>query len=429
MQKDARETFGSTWGTIFVTAGAAIGLGNIWRFPYMMGIFGGAGFLLVYLAVVVFFGIPGLMVEWTLGRHTRRGPVGAFERVGMPGGRWWGRLLLLTVTMAASYYAVVIGWVLYYGVQFAVTTPEAPPVETFAALTVGVAKQAPYLAATVAAGCLALYSGVKDGIERISKIVLPLFFGLFALLMVRSLTLDGAWEGVRYYLLPRLDQITPGTLLAATGQAYFSLALGGTFMLIYGSYMRPEERLGRNAVLTALADSSAAFMAGLVVVPAVFAFHIDMQSGPPLLFVVMPEVFERLPWGGFFGSLFFASVFLIALLSLIAAYEVMVAALQDELGWSRGRSLWLIFGLELVLAVPSMLSLNYLYYSDLIWGSTMQPVGAVLSVVALAWCLSRARALEELRMGGEAVPDWLFLWIKYVIPPAIVGALVYGWVG
>ncbi len=425
-----RETFESGWGAVLVTAGAAIGLGNIWRFPYMMGLFGGSGFLLVYLAVVLFFGVPGLIVEWALGRHTRRGPVGAFEAVGMWGGKWWGYLLLLTVTMAASYYGVVLAWVLYYLFAFCLASAGGPSPADFDQLAGNLQLQAAFLLATVAVGVGVLYSGIRAGLERISTIVLPVFFGLLVILVARSLTLPGALQGLTAYLRLDWSAIGSGTLLAATGQAYFSLALGGTFMLIYGSYMRQSENLPRSALFTAMADVSAAFLAGLVVVPAVIALGVELQSGPRLLFVIMPEIFSRLPWGTVFGGLFFISVFLVAQLSLMAAYEVIVGGLQDRWGWSRRKSLFAIGGSQILLAVPAMLSLDYLFYSDLIWGSTMQPVGAVLSVVALAWFCSRIKALEEMgRNTAHGIPRWLFLWIKYVIPPAIVGTLIYGWVG
>ncbi len=425
-----RDTFESSWGAVLVTAGAAIGLGNIWRFPYMMGLFGGSGFLLVYVAVVLFFGVPGLIVEWALGRHTRRGPVGAFEAVGMAGGKWWGYLLLLTVTMAASYYAVVLAWVLYYFFAFCRGLAGGSQADGFEQLTADLPLQSVFLVATVAVAVGGLYGGIRTGLERISKAILPVFFGLLVILMARSLTLPGALQGLKTYLRLDWEAIGPGTLLAATGQAYFSLALGGTFMLIYGSYMRPSENLPRNALVTAMADVTAAFLAGLVVVPAVIALGVELQSGPPLLFVVMPEIFSRLPWGLIFGAIFFFSVFLVAQLSLMAAYEVIVGGLQDRWGWSRRSGLLGIGASQLLLAIPAMLSLDYVFYSDLIWGSTMQPVGAVLSVVALLWFRSRRKAIEEMgRNSGKGIPSWLYLWIKYVIPPAIVGTLVYGWLG
>ncbi|MCH6574817.1 MAG: sodium-dependent transporter, partial [Bacteroidetes bacterium] len=199
-----------------------------------------------------------------------------------------------------------------------------------------------------------LMFGVKRGIERISKLALPVFFLLFATLIVRSLTLDGAMAGLREFLVPRWGDFTGATALAALGQAFFSLALGGTFMVIYGSYMRSEENIPKTAVLTAAADVGAALMAGLIVVPAALALGVSLKTGVPLLFEVMPEVFGKMPAGPLWGALFFGSIFLVAMLSLIAAYEVIAAAFIDGLGWSRGRVLGGVLVIELLLAVPAL---------------------------------------------------------------------------
>lgn len=426
--EESRSTFSSTWGTVLSTAGVAIGLGNIWRFPYMMGEYGGAVFLIVYLGIVVAFGIPALMVEWSLGRHTRRGTWGAFQRAGMPGGRWFSYLLLITVTMAASYYGVVLAWVLYFAVAYGSSPLTSQLAPDFGLLTASVWMQAICVAVTVSLGCGALFFGVKRGIERISKLALPVFFLLFAVLIVRSLTLDGAMTGLREFLVPRWGEFTGATALAALGQAFFSLALGGTFMVIYGSYMRAEEDIPRNAMLTAGADVGAALMAGLIVVPAALALGVSLKTGVPLLFEVMPEVFRKMPAGSLWGALFFGSIFLVAMLSLIAAYEVIASAFIDGLGWSRGRVLTGVLVIELLLAVPALTVNRYIEFSDLIWGSTMQPVGAAIAVVAMTWSVNRATALKELRANSTMpVPDWLFYWTRYVVPIAIAVMLVYGW--
>lgn len=427
MPERERETFASTWGAVLAAAGAAIGLGNIWRFPYMMGRYGGAAFLVIYLLVALSLGVPGLMVEWALGRHTRRGPLGAFQKVGMPGGALWSLLLLTTVALASSYYVVVIGWLLYYAARFPFGDPISQPELVFGELIANWPLQMVCVVLTAGLACWLPSFGVRQGIEKISRWVLPLFFLVFLVLIARSLTLPGAEAGLRYYLVPRWEDFRGTTLLAATGQAYFSLSLGGTFMVIYGSYLRAEERLPRNALFTAFADSAAAFLAGLVIVPAVFAFQIDMASGPPLLFVAMPGVFQRLPFAGeWLGFLFFGAVFLMGILSLVAAYEVLVAALLDRFGWERRKALTLVFLTQVGLSVPAALSLNYLSMSDLVWGTTMQPVGALLAVGALAWSLDRSEALAAL--GGR---DWkwrcLYFWTRFGIPPAILGTLVYGW--
>lgn len=424
----ARSTFASAWGTFFATAGVAIGLGNIWRFPYMMGKYGGVLFLFAYLIIIIAFGIPALMAEWALGRHTRRGTWGAFQRAGLPGGRWWSRLLLLTVIMAASYYGVVLAFVLNLAVAFAYSTSMSTSSVDPPSLSTGFGAGLAYVTVTIALGCGSLYFGVRTGIEKVSRWALPAFFGLFVVLIVRVLTLDGAMDGLRAFLVPRWDNFSGATPLAALGQAFFSLGLGGTFMVVYGSYLREKEDIPRIAVATAAADVTAALLGGLVVVPAAFAFSISLSSGPHLMFDVMPRVFHETPGGGLFGTAFFGGVFLVAMLSLMAAYEVVVAAATDALGWTRGRALLILAAIQIVLAIPALLIDSYIEYSDLLWGSTMQPVGGAIAVLALTWSVGRAKTLGEIRRNsGSNIPGWLFYWLKYGLPLGILATLLYGW--
>lgn len=423
----ARPTFSSAFAAVCATAGVAIGLGNIWRFPYLMGQHGGAVFLLLYLVIVAAFGLPVLMAEWALGRHTRRGPWQAFERAGLRGGRFFSVIILVTVVMASSYYGAILASVLYLTIAYSGGLACGGSDAAIAISQYFPTKLA-FLMGTVVLGCCTVAFGVKTGIERVSKLALPLFFGLFVVLIVRSLTLDGAGEGLRALFLPRWENFTPTTPLAALGQAMFSLGVGGSFMIAYGSYMREREDIPRIAIWTATADVAAALMAGLIIFPAAFALGVPVDGGPALLFRVMPEIFRQMPLGDLFGAIFFGSVFVVALLSLVAAYEVIVAALGDGLGWSRRRALVAVGLSQMVLSVPALLSNGYIGFSDLIWGTTMQPVGAVIAVIALAWCIGTRRALEELRRNSRLpVPVWLFHWNKYGIPVGIVGTLIYGW--
>jgi NSS family neurotransmitter:Na+ symporter len=410
-------------------SGVAIGLGNIWRFPYMMGQYGGSAFLIMYLLIAAAFGVPALMAEWVLGRHTRRGPWGAYQAAGMPAGKLWSAVILVTVITAASYYAVIIGWVLQEAVAFARAAISGRPVEGFASLTMGPGRQLVYVAVTVVLGCSIIGFGVRGGIERASRIVMPLFFVLFIVLAVRVLMLDGAGAGLQKFLRPEWQSFTGRTALAALGQAVFSLGLGGMFMVRYGSYMADGEDIPRQAFATTAADVSAALLAGLIIVPAVIVFGLDLQSGPTLMFEAMPAVFGVMPAGAIFGAVFFFSVFIVAVLSLIAAYEVIGTALEETLGWTRARSLVVVAVGEIALALPCYLVAGYIGKSDLIWGSTMQPFGAAIAVVALAWCVGRSRALDELRRNtGLPIPGWLFYWIKFALPMAILTILVFGWV-
>ncbi|HSR49825.1 MAG TPA: sodium-dependent transporter [Acidobacteriota bacterium] len=429
-ESGTRDTFGSTLGTVLTTAGVAIGLGNIWRFPYMMGAFGGAWFLIVYLAVVVGLGVPALMSEWALGRCLRRGPMGAFERASFPVGKAWGWLLLITVVMASSYYAVVLGWVLCYAVFFATGQATAPADQMFDSLAGSLPTQFAGVWVCLALSCAALAWGVKSGIQRVSSWFTPLFFALFLGLIVYVLSLPQAWTRFWSYLLESTGDFSAQTVLAALGQGLFSLSLGGTYMLVYGSYLRDREDIPRGALMTASLDVSAAMLACLLVIPSVLVFGIDLASGPSLMFVTMPQVFQSMTGGALAGTLFFLSVLLVALLSLIGAYEVIVAALGDAWGWPRPKALIFILLTQTVLIVPPMLSRDYIFYSDLIWGSTMQPVGAALSVMALAWSLGRAKALEEIsRQSRLPVPGFLVTWLRWVVPGAIVLGLIYGWTG
>ncbi len=223
--------FSSPWGAVLAMAGVAIGLGNIWRFPYMMGRYGGSAFLVIYLVIVLAFGIPALMSEWSLGRRTRRGPWGAFGVAGMPAGRLWSTVILVTVVMAASYYAVVIGWVLQEAVAFMHAAVSARAAVSFSELTAGIPSQLLATGVTVLLGCAIIAFGVRGGIERASRIVVPVFFLLFVVLIVRVLTLDGARDWLRQFLEPRWENFSSDTALAALGQAVFSLGLGGMFMV------------------------------------------------------------------------------------------------------------------------------------------------------------------------------------------------------
>jgi len=427
--RGTRAGFSSRLGVVFATAGVAIGLGNIWRFPYMMGRDGGVVFLILYFVIVLLFGAPMLISEWALGRHTRRGPWGVMERIGAPMGRLWSILLLITVVMSSSYYGVVVAWVLQEGAEHFTSALTGDDVRPFSDLTKALPSQGLFLLVTVGIGCGALAMGVRRGIERVSQIILPVFFLLFLVVLVRVLTLDGAVDGLRAFLRPDLSKLRGATALSALGQAIFSLGLGGTFMVLYGSYMREEMDIPRTAIATVGADLAAALLAGLIVVPAVLAFGMDIAGGPELLFVVLPEVFEKMTLGSWIGALFFLAIFIVALLSLIAAYETIVAALQDGLGWSRRRSLLLVLISQVALATPAYLFARYIEISDLVWGTTMQPIGAGLAVIAFAWCMGRGRALAEIRRSSTLpIPGWLFLWIRYVIPVVILLILGYGWV-
>ena len=408
-------------------AGVAIGLGNVWRFPYMMGQYGGSAFLIVYLLIVVAIGVPALMAELALGRHTKSGTLGAIKAAGLWGGTGWGWLLVVIITMAGALYNVVVGQVFYFVVKYApsimsnATLPELQwSQESFLV-------QFLFVLVAMSASCIVLGFGVRAGIERISKLLLPLFALLFLVIIVRVLTLQGAGAGVKTLFVPDWNQLTPQTLLGAVGQAVFSLGLGGTVMVMYGSYIRKNESIPRYAAFVAAADVGAALLAGLIIVPAAVALSVDLAAGPPLMFEVVPLIFSKMTAGVWIGLAFFMAVFIVAMLSVMGGFEVVVAALGSAFGLRRPAALVAIFVLQALLVVPLIMSQDYFGLSDLIWITTMMPFGSIVAVVALAWSIKRAATLQELRQGGtKLVPDWLFYWIKYVIPLGVGFTLVYG---
>jgi len=412
---NTRETFSSRARLLATMIGVAVGLGNVWRFPYMVGKFGGASFVVFYVLAVALLGVPALMAEWTLGRATRRGPVGAFSLVGFPCGRAIGWFFFFVVTAATAYYTNALGWVLYYaigqGVQAAGLPWEAmilPPDTGFDARSFGL--QLICTSVVILACVFVLLKGLRSGIEVASKVIMPVLFTGLMVLIVRSVTLPGSWAGIEWYILKfDIAALTPQVAVAAVGQAVFSLSLGGTFMVVYGSYLSEGENLGSNAVWTACGDLLAGLMAGLAIFPAVFAFGLEPGSGPGLIFATLPEVFAQMPAGWAFGLLFFTALLGAAYLSDVGAFEVLVAGLVDNTGLTRPQAVWLLAMMVFVFAIPPMINMEIFVPWDLFFGSGMQTLGALLAVIAVGWSIGRARLLEELGV-IEGRGEWLVFW-------------------
>jgi len=428
---------------VLALLGVSIGLGNFWRFPYMMGIFGGGGFLVIYLAVVVTVGVPAMLAELTLGRMTRRGPFGAFASAGLPAGQLRavrvaflrqearaggdrvreahepelgrrprdGVLLFFGVGMAMTYYLVVLGWILAFFVEACagLLGLADPGPESFGRLHGSWPTQLACSAVVAAAAATVVARGVRSGIERISRVFLPVFGALTLFLAAWALTLPGAIEGVRYLFTVDFSILSPRSFLAAFGQAFFSLGLGGTFLVIYGSYLPADAPLSRRAASTAFGDVFASLIAVLVMMPIAFVFGLSPASGPPLLFEVMPAAFVAMRGGAFFGTLFFLGLGCIAFLSGVAAVEVLVGSIVESRGWNRTRTSVGVCAVLALLGLPAMFSLDYIIWSDLLWGSTMQPIGSVAAVLALAWGAGRQKARAELALSIMVAAIWCSL--------------------
>jgi NSS family neurotransmitter:Na+ symporter len=425
---EKRETFASRFGAIITMVGFALGLGNVWRFPYMVGRFGGAAFVLFYILVVLVIGVPGLMAETALGRHTRRGTVGAFERAGLPAGRAVGWFFFAIVVAATGYYINVIGWVVYYGVG-EVARAVGAPIETSAVLPPDVGFSAKSLllqmactAAVILSCVFVLVRGLRKGIERASRVVIPLLCVILLVLIWRAMTLPNARAGVEWYILKfQTSDLTPRVMMGAIGHAVFSLSLGGTFMVVYGSYLTEKDSLTANAWWTTFGDTFSGLLAGFAIFPAVFALGLEPNSGPGLIFATLPKVFAGIPIGWLFGLLFFIGLFGAGYLSGIAAFEVLVAALTDNTRLSRRAVVWLLAGVAFVIAIPPMINNQVFIPWDLTFGSGMQTLGALVAAVTVGWAMSRADAIRALSVGSpRPVPTWLYLWIRWVIPGALL---------
>lgn len=408
--------------------GVAVGLGAVWRFPYMVGKFGGAAFVLFYLFIIFFVGIPALMAEWTLGRNTRRGPLGAYERGGFPGGKIVGGFFFVIVFFATGYYSNAVGWVLYHAVGELARAlglgfqagAVLPPSEGFRLSSFLLQM---LMTATVIFTCgLVLVRGLRKGIEKVSRWIVPLLFGILIALIIRSVTLPGAGKGIYWYIGRfRFSELKPSVMAAAMGMAFFSLSLGGTFMVIYGSYLNEKARILRNAVFTGIGAATAGFLAGLAIFPAVFSLGLEPSSGPGLIFSTLPETFARMPAGWIFGFLFFAALFGAAFLSDVAAFEVLVGGIVDNSSVTRKKAVWICCLIVFVLAFPPMINNKVFIPWDLFFGSGMQVVGSLFAVLTAVWFIKRSKALKEMAKGTEkAFPLFLYWWMRTAVPAAIL---------
>lgn len=439
-----REIWGSRVTFILAAAGSAIGLGNVWRFPYLTGQNGGAAFVLIYLGCVLFIGIPVMMAEVGLGRFTRRNPVGAFEGVA-PNSPWRhvGMLGVITGFAILSYYSVVAGWTIGYTLKaatgtFATLTDPGQTRKLFTAFVGDAWTVLIFHALFMALTVLVVIGGVQRGIGFWSFVLMPLLFVMLLLLVLRSLTLEGAGKGVTFYLKPDFSRVTAATFLTAIGQVFFSLSLGMGAMITYGSYLSEGEDVVATTATVSVADTLAALLAGLAIFPALFTMEgVEPTAGPGLAFVVLPAIFHRIPFGTLFGTIFFLLLVVAALTSSISLLEVCVAYLMDEKGWSRRGTCSFVGMISFLLGIPSALStgasaslsrlpllqMGFLDLMDMAFGNLALTVGGLLLCLFVGWRWGEVLTgtLKGSRYGSLAQP-WLWT-IRYLCPVAI-GAIL-----
>ncbi len=443
-----REQWGSRAGFILAAAGSAIGLGNIWRFPYLAGENGGAAFIFVYIFCVLLIGIPVLIAEVLIGRSVHKNPVGSFKSL-HPSPFWdfVGGIGVIAGFVILSFYTVVAGWTLAYiyeaitGNLLQYSLPDiaqshfsdllASPYWNVGLLTL-------FMLLTMAI----VYFGVQKGIERGSKIMMPMLFILLLILMIRGLTLDGASKGLEYLFNPNWSKINTGVVLAALGQAFFSLSLGMGAMLTYGSYMSKKDNLPIASIWIATLDTLVAIIAGISIFTVVFATGQNPDVGPSLIFRTLPVVFTKIPGGFYFSILFFIALTLAALTSTVSLLEVVTAYFVDEKGWSRRKAV-VVFGFAaLLLGIPSALSFNLLAdfkfgrftffdISEFLSSNLLLPLGGFFISIFVSWVWGFDKVKNEIRQGAESLFDkhpellnyWKFI-LQFVAPVLIIIVLL-----
>jgi NSS family neurotransmitter:Na+ symporter len=435
-----RDNFSSKFGVIAAAAGSAIGLGNIWRFPYVAGQNGGGAFLLIYLFFVAAIGIPVMMSEFVIGRSAQLNPVGALKKIA-PGKKWYliGLLGVVSAFIILAFYTVVAGWTLEYMVQsvkwmilydkigFADMDADAARfffTNHYKTFISGIWRPVIWFALMMFFTGYIVISGVKNGIEKYSKILMPLLLLLLLILVIRSLTLEGAREGVMFLFKPDFSIIREAPMkiiVEALGQAFFSLSIGMGTLITYGSYISRKESLANTAVSVALADTVVAVVAGLAIFPAVFAFGISPDSGPELVYITLPVIFQNMSGGLIWAFLFFLLLCFAALTSTISVLEVIVAYFSEQLSMTRKKA-----------AILAMVSVGFLGILCTVSGDLfslfnaspdlMLPLGGFFIVVFIGWFLSKDITNGELSSDGRYKTGYsrLFMFlVKFVAPLAI----------
>jgi NSS family neurotransmitter:Na+ symporter len=407
--------------------GSAVGLGNVWRFPYITGQYGGAAFILVYIGCVLAVGVPIMLAEFLIGRKTQRNPVGAFSTLRRES-PWiiTGWLGVLSGFVILSYYAVVGGWVLHY-IYLACTDAFAGQsgeriTSLFANLTGNSLLQIFWLLIFMLLTIVVVARGVSSGIEVGNKIMMPLLFVLLIGLLFYALKTPGAAPGLRFLLEPQWQKLGPTAVLEALGQALFSLSLGMGAMVTYGSYLSRNTNLVRSALWVGAGDTLVAVLAGFVVFPLVFSFGLEPSSGPGLIFRTLPIAFAQLPAGQLVALAFFVLLSFAALTSSISLLEVVCAYFVDERRWSRAKASWTLGAIIFVLGIPSAAGEPFLSVMDALATNYLLPIGALLIAVFTGWVLTHGERSDEFS-AGEISPfyfaGWCFL-IRFVSPVAVI---------
>lgn len=436
-----RDNFGSSFGVLVALAGSAVGLGNIWRFPYLVGQDGGAAFIILYLLFVAVVCLPIMCSEFIIGRRSQANTVTAFKKLA-PGTKWYlvGLLCVVSPFIILSFYSVVGGWSIQYLVKAFSFQFTAAADTDFAALftdfTTNTWQPVFYLFIFLLLTAAIVILGVNKGIEKFSKVMMPVLFVLMIIIAVRAITMPGAGEGLRYLFKPDFSKINSRVALDALGQAFFSLSLGMGAVITYGSYSSKKENILGISSLTAISDTVFALIAGCAIMPAVFAFGMNPSQGPGLVFVVLPQIFANMPLGGIIAIIFFISLLLAALSSSISLLEVVTAFMVEEWKIKRKAAVLIAFVVFFLLGIACSLSigpwaefkvfgLNIFDLFDKVSSNICMMLGALFIVLFVGWKLDKAAVKDELtNQGSLKLPrplmNFILFIIKYVAPLVIL---------
>ncbi len=453
MSENSRETFGSRLGFIFLSAGCAIGLGNVWRFPFITGQYGGAAFVLVYILFLLFLALPIMVMEFAVGRASQKSMSRSFSKLCPEHKIWsiWGYIGWAGNYILMMFYTVVTGWMLAYTYYSAAGTLAGMNSEAvgnfFGGLLSNPTELVSWMTLAIVIGTVVCYSGLQSGVERVTKIMMAGLLIIMIALAVRAVTLEGADKGLEFYLKPDFNKLVSEglgtTLYAALGQAFFTLSIGIGSMAIFGSYINRDKTLfGESLIITGL-DTFVALTAGLIIFPACFAYGINPGAGPGLIFVTLPNMFNQMPNGQIWGALFFLFMSFAALSTVIAVFENIVACYMDFFNWSRQKSS-LIMGVTIFfLSIPCALGFNVwsgfqplgpgsgvLDLEDFILSNNLLPIGAI---VYLLFCVTRYgwgwdKFVEEADAGeGAKFPRGLRFYFTYILPVIMLVILGVGY--
>lgn len=443
--ENKRENWGSRIGFIMAAAGSAVGLGNIWRFPYLAGENGGGAFIVIYLMFVVFIGFSIMLAEFTVGRKTGLAAVGAYKKINRSF-TFAGVLGVLSAFFIMGFYPVVGGWATAYILKSFTGLLSDPAAigDMFGAFIGNPVEPLIWMAIFLAINIVIVAKGISGGIEKAGKILMPTLFVLLILIAIRSVTLPGAGAGLDFLFKPDWSVVNGGTFLAALGQAFFSLSLGMGCMITYGSYLSKSENLPSSALTVSLMDTSVALLAGVAIFPALFAFGMEPAAGPGLVFVVVPQIFAQMGGlGPIFSAIFFIALMVAALTSSVSLLEVVVAYLMDERGWARKKSVYLSGAIMVVTGILSSLSLGVMSgftlfgvgafdFFDILTDKIFLAIGGLILAVFVGWFMDKNELKAEITNNGtkefKLFEAWYFM-IKFVIPIAIAIVAFFGITG